>query len=348
MKKPPFLLLCFLMAVCGDTFAQVVEQPGRTRKIAYSKHAAIEPVADVLIEVQTEERSDGDGRFVLKIDGKNTFVYKHIYKTGYTLISPSPDELWREQALNPAVELDIVLVRTREWADEKMRIERNIRQAMESQIAEKEAELDRKEKELERLRADDADYARICGERDSLRLVTRDYYRKYGESDRFISDAADELARIDYRDLDSIELTNVEFRKQGKGREMVAFNRSLLPANEAEIVRTLAANIDAKRKELDKALAMRDQLARRYKDIADGFALQYQNDSAAFYLHRRIEIDPENWEYNREYGRFIRDYLATYDAAISVFSNFINKLSTSVIFDIEQQKHNKADCALFV
>ncbi len=299
-------------------FSQIISQPGHVRKISYNKSNQTVPVSDVRLKVETESRSDDKGDFTLFITSnkRDTFVFERIYKQDYTLISPPAKELSNTKyALNPHVKVEIVVANTKELQAERRRIETNIRTQKESEIARYEKIISEKNAELSAMKEKNARYDQLRAERDSLEKVLNEFSVRYYDSDKYILEEADKLSRIDYQSLDSIEVVNTDLRKQGKGREMVEYNKSLLPVNEASIADFLPDMIARTESDLKKQKELRDFLAQRYKDIADGFRLEYQNDSASCYLEKRLSLEPDNYDYLTECGNFFLIYIADYKKA---------------------------------
>lgn len=109
-----FALLTFLLC-CSTVNAQIIIQPARVREISYTQTGKITPVAGVRVKVETEERSNEQGDVVLRVSktADNTYMFKEVSKVGYTLISPSSEELnTKKFPLNSAAAIDIVVAKT--------------------------------------------------------------------------------------------------------------------------------------------------------------------------------------------------------------------------------------------
>lgn len=319
MKRFLLIAIVFIPFV---TQSQVVIQKGHVRKITYSKNSVPTPVPDVRVKVETEERSDERGNFALKITptGDKTFVFSDIYKMGYTLISPTINEMRvKKYALNPNAPVEIVLVDNRELREERLRIETNIRKENEAEIDRYRSQLEAKEVELAKYREDEQKYEQLRSERDSIEQVLRNFSQGYYESDKRISEEADKLARIDYQALDSIQQINIELRKAGKGKEMVEFNR--LSEEEKYTAERLAVSLTKKygalgqlEQDIAAEEALRDNYTQRYMNMAEGFKMQYLNDSALVYLKKRLDLNPVDVNYIMDYADFL-EFSAKYEEA---------------------------------
>lgn len=318
MKKS--LLLAYLLTCILYTLnAQVEPQPARTRLITYDISGEIVPIPDVRVRVETEVRTNEQGEAILKISktADMTYVFKNVYKSGYTLITPNNDELFsRKFALNTNACVDIVLAETDGLLAERKRIERSLNGQYRAVIIQLQNQIRSKESALSIARSDESKKNAITQEIDSLRNKYKALNENYEKIEKSISVEAEKLAMIDYLSLDSIELKNIKLKKSGRADEVIIFNRQLL-SDSVRISDTAAKAIKQKLKE---SIELRDFIATRYNDIAYGFKLKFENDSVAYYLKKRIELDPKNIEYTIDYAQFIVDYMASYDEALTIYT----------------------------
>ena len=59
-----------------------------------------------------------------------------------------------------------------------------------------------------------------------------------------------------------------------------------------------------------------EEAALHCKSLSDKFHAQQQNDSAAYYLELRAQLDTTNIEWQYDAGEFIHDHTADYDKAL--------------------------------
>ncbi len=328
MKKS-LLLVYLLTCVLYTLNAQVVSQPARTRLITYDISGEIVPIPDVRVRVETEVRTNEQGEAILKISktADMTYVFKNVYKSGYTLITPNNDELFsRKFALNTNACVDIVLAETDGLLAERKRIERSLNGQYRAVIIRLQNQIRSKEFALSIARSDESKKNAITQEIDSLRNKYKALNENYEKIEKSISVEAEKLAMIDYLSLDSIELKNIKLKKSGRADEVIIFNRQLL----SDSVRISDAAAKAIKQKLKESTELRDFIATRYNDIAYGFKLKFENDSVAYYLKKRIELDPKNIEYTIDYAQFIVDYMASYDEALTIYTTSLANVKQQV------------------
>lgn len=312
MKRLVLIMLFFPIAL----YSQVIMQKGHVRKISYSKNTIDAPVANVRVKVETEERSDVNGNFVLKVplNPDKTFVFTQVYRDGYVLISPSLADIRRKKyALNPQIEVEIIVADANNLELEKLRIVDNIRKEKENEILNLKELVKQKENALAQLKDVDFQYKQIKHKRDSIDEVLHKFIQNYYNSIDAITEEADKLALIDYKTLDSIEIVNVELKKAGKGKELVAFNKRLLPKNDISLTKNVVYD-------LKKGIEYIAVLSKIYRGIAEGYGIQYENDSALVYWRKRVYIDPTNYDYAIEYAQFINNRMRQFNEAIEFYS----------------------------
>ncbi len=289
------------------------------RKIVYSKTGATVPISGVQIKAETESLSDAKGLFSLSVttNANSQFTLTRIFKEGYALISPKPEELGaRKYPINTSVNIEVILAKTDELNAERRRIESNIRKEKEAEIAAYKEQIARKDSELQKLKESDARFKRLLQERDSIEAKYQHFTAQYYDSDKFIMDEADELSRIDFQSLDSMKLINTELRKRGKGKELVERNR--ISSSEAIEIERLVKSREHAAEYLQKTEKNIHHWAERYKALADGYRLEYKNDSAAICLIKRAGLDQSEYRYQFDCAAFLQ-YLARYEEALEYY-----------------------------
>ncbi|MCH4155922.1 MAG: tetratricopeptide repeat protein [Muribaculaceae bacterium] len=320
--------------VGASAFSQIVRQPGIVRELSYSASSAVVPIENVSVKVQTEERSDAKGRFTLRIpaSASRTFSFSEISKKGYVLISPSLQELpMKYYPLNPKATVQIIMAKRSALTSEKNRIAANIRSEFMGSIRRLSETIDKKNAEIAKMRAMFADTAALVASRDSIQKRLTELRAGYADMNDYVASEADRLSKIDYRTLDSIGIRNTELLKAGKGDEMVRFNKALLPSHGAEIAGNISSYIGRKKAELEKKKKLRDFIAARYKDISDGYKMEYNNDSAVAYMQKRVQLNPENDSYFGDLCSLL-NYSGKYAATIELADKFFadNNMSDSL------------------
>lgn len=304
-----FILVFFPFAL----FCQVMLQKGYVRKISYLKDKKDVPIKDVRVKVETEERSDANGNFTLKIatNSSNTFVFSDIYHPDFILISPAErDLLSKKYALNPNTRIEIILANKNELRYEASRIENNIRREKEFEIAEYRRKVAEQEAELKKYKESDLKYKTIQIKRDSFEQELRKFSKNYNEFNKDIREEAEKLSRIDYKLLESTDKKNIELKKAGKWKELEKNNKSLI--NDNDIKKAKYSNHYN-----DTVLLFN---AKRCKDVADAFVFQYKNDSAQFYLKKRVDIDSTNFDYLLDYATFLNYRMLQFEKSMDYYS----------------------------
>lgn len=319
-----FFTLAILLFVFHCT-AQTINQPGEVRTISYEQGKKGAPVADVRIKSKglTEVRSTADGKFILpvKSDGGNIFTFEDISRAGYEPVVPSREEfLSRKFAINPAAGVTLILAGNDQLFTERRRIEQKIRQEKEQEIADRESEITKLQAEVDKFQQESDNITDMKAKLTRLEEELQNFKDSYYNSDDLIRQEAERLSKIDFQTIDSVQAVIVNLLKEGKGGEVVTIARNQLSTELWNRIMkdpgSIKRDLEQKKVELKQDSLLLEQAARQLKNMADGFAAKYQNDSAAFYLKKRMEMDSLNLEYIGEYADFIRDFLGSYDEAL--------------------------------
>lgn len=322
-----FALLTFLLC-CSTVNAQIIIQPARVREISYTQTGKITPVAGVRVKVETEERSNEQGDVVLRVSktADNTYMFKEVSKVGYTLISPSSEELnTKKFPLNSAAAIDIVVAKTETLMAERRRIEANLHQSYKSKVEGLERQIDSLNQLLSKSSAVDSETEKLKVDRDNLKEQIRTLYQGFSKIESQFSEDADKLSRIDYIGLDSITLRNVELRKAGLADEIIEYNKYLLPDNVEEITKTISHSIESMKRDLERHENPNLFKADRYKDMADGYAMKFMCDSALYCLQIRAELVPEQIDAQIDYVEFLQLYFGQYTQALQLYEDIYSK-----------------------
>ena len=146
-------------------------------------------------------------------------------------------------------------------------------------------------------------------------------YAEQSENDKLITDMAERYSTLDYDQMDefyrqvSYYIEQCEFVKA----DSLLKTRGNLQAQIESALQT-GQLIDQKKAELSKAESVHqhdiDELAKRCYSYFENFKMQHQNDSAAYYLKQRVQLDTTNVQWLDEYSLFLTNYLAEYRNAI--------------------------------
>ncbi|MBK9356574.1 MAG: tetratricopeptide repeat protein [Bacteroidales bacterium] len=329
--KSLFLCIPFLWMISVIN-AQTINQPGEVRTISYEQGKKGAPVADVRIKSKglTEVRSTADGKFILPVkpDGGNIFTFEDISRAGYEPVLPSREEfLSRKFAINPAAGVTLILAGNDQLFAERRRIEQKIRQEKEQEIADRESEISKLQAEVDKLKQESENITDLKAKLTRMEEELQTFKDSYYNSDDLIRQEAERLSKIDFQTIDSVQAVIVNLLKEGKGGEVVTIARNQLSADLWNKIMndpgSIKRDMEQKKVELKQDSLLLEQAARQLKNMADGFAAKYQNDSAAYYLKKRMEMDTLNYAYLSEYADFIREYLVSYDESILLYGHII-------------------------
>lgn len=310
-------LLLFLLPVLGWT--QTINQPGEVRTISYRQGVKGVPIANVRLKSLNEVRSDTNGCFLIPVKAakNNTFTFTEITKNGYELISST------QFAVNPNVKAQVVMANIDELYKNRREIEQRIRKTHEAEIAAKEQKLQAIEAEINQLRQANQNIAQLTSQDEQMRNELQTLKTAYYSSDEWIHKEAERLARIDYQSIDSVQALITNLLKNGKGNEAIQIAKAQLPPQVWEKIlnnpQAIKQKIKQAKQEIARDSALLVQVAGQLKNMADGYANTFQNDSAAFCLRKRIALDSTNYQYMIDYAQFISYYLASYDEALAIF-----------------------------
>ena len=257
--------------------------------------------------------ADANGDFTLTAPDKK-FYLSDVQKQGYVLTDP--DMLKKQYACssNPLV----ISMETKEkLADDQLAAERKLRRQLQKQLQQKEEEIDAL-KEENKITEEEYRQAlqKLYADQESNEKLVSEMAKRYAEIDY---DLLDEFYRqvsfsIENGDLvkaDSLLRSRGDVSQQIKDaqKKAQALNEEKEKMQQAEAV--LAADIE--------------ELGRRCYGFYEKFAAQYKNDSAAYYLELRANLDTTNVGWQLEAGKFIQEYLADYNKGLTYYQRALRQ-----------------------
>lgn len=258
-------------------------------------------------------KSGANGDFRLVFSQKHyadSVSIKAIVKSGYELVSAHllKKGAWNLSPVNP---LEIVMVRSIDRIREQNAIERKLRN---------------------KLQADFEDSIKVLEKRlEQQSISIEKYQQQYEElSQRYentgwVREEAEKLAKADYAGMDSIQALLTDLRKQGEGSGMI----NLAKRNITNKVLTqlennpqaLSQHIAEQEQRLAADRNYRTFLSEQLLNIADGFRIQMNYDSAEHYLALRAQIDNNDFVLWKDYASFLI-HQCKYDKAWEVLPKF--------------------------
>ncbi len=317
MKK---ISLIFLTCIVVSLAAGAQTQQGyvRTLEKANRPSQGIEGVTVNILEYPNALVTKKGGKFSFAIPGKkqgDSFKVSRIQKKGYTLVDKHITG--RRYSYSPTVPIEIVMVSDKQLAADTKRIEdkayAKAKKNYEKRIAELERQLAEKTiseqtyyAERERLTNDYDSYIQLIGEMAERYAMTD--YKGLTDLNREILEC---IENAELERADSLINSKGDFDK--REQEL----RAQMEFNEA------TAELLAKSQQ-DAEFKLND-LAQDYYNKYTILATDYQNDSAAYFLKKRADLDPTNEKWQQDAGYFFQNFLADYELAMKYYQTGLNQ-----------------------
>lgn len=298
MRRLFAILIALLIALptMAQTQRVVVKTPGRQQddgSITKGK-----PIAEAYVSVQDGNtyESDDSGELHIAKPASGRYYFSDVRKTGYSL--SDADFLTREYTYSPSNALYIAMDSNEQMQALRRKIESKVRRNYMAQLQAKSDEVERLQEEGNAAREE---ILRLQGEIDAawdnLEKEVEDKARTYLSIDFDLTD--------DFKSEISYYIINGELQKADS---MLATRGDLA-------------------ERIDRNIQLQKQVAREQSALAEECLYKHdicrqrlQVDSAAYWLERRIELVPENTEWQLEAAKFLRDYVGDYKKALDILS----------------------------
>ena len=316
--------LMITMSMYAQTQSGYVKTRGRLNVDGTVEAGVRLPAASVTVRGRNTVTSGKDGSFRVPLNAQDYYL-ESVRKQGYVLSDPDVLSHRYAYSKNPLV---LVMETPSQQADDKLAAERKIRRTLQRQLQSKEDEI---EKLKEEKRISDEEY----------RSRLQEVYSQQEENEQLIGEMAERYSKIDYDQLDEFnrrvsalilegELTKADSLIQTKGNienraETLKRQQAINAREEAVLTRR------QRRLEKSKALATKEleELARDCYSKFEIFKMRHQNDSAAYYILLRAELDTLNVDWLLEAGEAFREYIADFNTATRLYENAI-RISTAI------------------
>ena len=309
MRKNVLIALLIVSSVClADSVQQgCVKTRGR---MINGKHVPGEGLPGSIVSIK--DRTDigvknNDGTFSFPVTD-NQFRVDSVKKKDYVLLDADAAS---KTYTHTADTLFFVMETPEQILQDKLATERRLRRSLQSK-------LHARENELDSLIA----IQKISQEEYQQSL--QQLYAEQSENEKLITDMAERYSTLDYDQMDefyrqvSYYIEQCEFVKA----DSLLKTRGNLQAQIESALQT-GQLIDQKKTELAKAETVHqhdvDELAKRCYSYYENFKMQHQNDSAAYYLEQRVQLDTTNAQWLDELANFLEKYLAQYDRALEYY-----------------------------
>ena len=317
MKRISLIILtCIVVSLAAG--AQTQQGYVRTLEKANRPSQSIEGATVYILEYPNALVTKKGGKFSFTILGKkqgDSFKVSRIQKKGYTLVDKHITG--RKYSYSFTVPIEIVMVSDKQLAADTKRIEdkayAKAKKNYEKRIAELERQLAEKTiseqtyyAERERLTNDYDSYIQLIGEMAERYAMTD--YKGLTDLNREILEC---IENAELERADSLINSKGDFDK--REQEL----RAQMEFNEA------TAELLAKSQQ-DAEFKLND-LAQDYYNKYTILATDYQNDSAAYFLKKRADLDPTNEKWQQDAGYFFQNFLADYELAMKYYQTGLNQ-----------------------
>lgn len=274
------------------------------------------PLSGAIVQVRGRNSvmSGGNGTFSFSIPS-GSFSLESVKKQGYVL--NDPDILSKTYSLskNPLV---LVLDNVQQRNEERKAIERKVRSSLW-------ADLNRRDAEIESLKEQN----KITEER--YRELRQQLTAYEDENQNIIDDMVERYSKIDYDELDKFNLEISNYILNGellKADSLLKTKGDVhVRADEYHQMRNQISNeeiaLAERNKKLDKLKeAVQKKLDETARDCYSWFEiykLKHMNDSAAYYLEMRAELDTTNVEWQLDVADFEMNFVSDLNKAESYY-----------------------------
>lgn len=306
MTKKIFALTLFVFLTIA-TSAQT--QQGYVRTLE-RPNKRVDRIANVIISVNTGSnvRSNSKGAFSFPCS-KASYRILRVQKKGYKLVDKGV--IGREMPYSPTVKYEIVMISLKQLEKEKQRLENN---AYKRGQADRDKQLAKVNKLFE---------AKLITEEEAIqaKMEIEDKYEKFIEN---FERLAEHYALTDYKDSDKDRqilqcMENADVDKadsliNSKGDINVRYQEIEKKRKMTELVDGVART--TKEDYINSLNKFADDLYHKYTIVLSRF----QNDSAAYFIERRAELDTTNAVWQNDAGLFICEYMKNYSKALLLYN----------------------------
>lgn len=313
------LILLLFTVFCSGISAQIqqgiVKTKGRLGTNGSVMHGKRLQGATVIIKGRYAVVSGVNGTFSFHVPEQN-FYLQNVKKQGYLLTDM--DILSKQYSYSKENPLYIVMETPDTQTADKLAAERKIRRTLQKT-------LQQREDEIELLKAEN----KISQQEYQKKL--QDLYSSQEKNEKLISDMAEHYSKMDYDQMDEFnrrinelilngELVKADSLLNTKGdiNTRIATFRHHQEANAEE-----ESELSQRQENLSKSKAYTqkelEELAKDCYHKSEIFKMSFQNDSAAYYLETRAELDTMNVDWQLTAGGAVGKYLNAYEHAMFYF-----------------------------
>ncbi len=313
MKKALFLLLS-LCTLCASAQVQkgYVKTKGRLGENGQVITGQRLGGTAITVQGRMAVVSQDNGDFSLTLAEK-TYMISNVQKQGYTLVDM--DMLSRQYSHSAENPFIIVMETQSNLNSDRLMAERKIRRTLQR-------ELQKQEDLIAQLQAEN----KITEEK--YYQLMEELYAQEESNQKLVKEMAERYAKVDYDQLDEFnrkvnelilngELSRADslLNSRGSIEQRITTLHKQEKANQA-----VAEEISQMQSNLDKSQALtakeKEYIAQDCYSKFEIFKMKHENDSAAYYIGLRAELDTLNVDWLLEAGEFVATYCAQYDKAM--------------------------------
>ena len=330
-----FVAALFAAPVLSQTQQGYVKTKGRLASDGTVISGSRISGATVQVKGRSAVLSQSNGTFSFPITSQSYYL-QSVQKQGYVLTDPEVLSKQYAYSKNPLV---LVLETPSQQLDDKLAMEKKIRRTLRRQLQDKEDEIESL-KEQQKLTEDE------------YRRQLQEIYDQQENNEKLISEMADRYSKMDFDEKDEFNRRISSLIIEGKLTEADSLLNTKGNINRrAETLRQhQEANAQAEQeiKKKQKNLEKSKELAQKeLEDLAQDcyskfeiFKMQHQNDSAAYFIEFRANLDSTNIKWALDYGEFIQSYYADYEKAMRIY----NKALSITCATVGAESHAAAEC----
>ena len=253
------------------------------------------------------------------------FRVDSVRKNGYQLVDMDALSKTYKPSANP---IYLVMETPEQQLQDQLAAERRIRRTLTNQLHQKEDEI---EALKEQQRISDEEY----------RQALQKLYEETDQNEQLVKDMVERYSTIDYDQLSEFDQKISELILNGELIKADSMLRTKGDINERVEQYRKHEAINAKEKEeltrrqaslkqSETAVQMeRDDLANDCYRKFEIFKMQHLNDSAAYYIELRAELDTTNVEWLLETGGFVFNFLSDIDRTNNYYNNALSAAQSS-------------------
>ena len=319
MKKITFIILIAIpLFVSAQTQQGYVKTKGRLCNNGMVVAGQRLPGATVKVKDANPVVSSNKGTFSISVSG-NSYYLQNVQKPGYVLTDP--DVLTKQYAYsrNPLV---LVMETSKDQAADELSVERKMRQTLQRQLQEKENEINSLKKQQ---KLTDEEYRQHLQELNNQRE----------SNEKLISEIVGRYSKIDFDEVPELDRQIKKYVLEGKQAEVDSLLNIKGDINSrAEALRKHKESNSQGEKESskkhkkqakskDEVLTELEILAQDCYSKFELFKLKHQNDSAAYYIQLRADLDISNIYWSNDAADFYATYFPETEDALRIYKRML-------------------------